>query len=413
MCKVTVVIPVYNVEQYLPACLDSVLSQSLKEIEVICIDDASPDRCGEILDAYAARDGRVRVLHLPENRMQGYGRNRGIEMAEGRYIYLLDSDDMITADAMEKLYGLAERDSLDAVFFDSQVICESEAMRKKSLSYPTGRNGSYEDRILPGAELFERFIQQKDWNCYIQRQFWNRDFLVSNDVWFPQDGVEHEDEFFSFKGILLARRARYIPERFFIRRYRENSVMTREKNCKDFHGYFMNYCAMVDFVERCGIRGPGVEKNIAHMYEWMILTYGMFAAQEDPEAWFPSEHEKSLYRFFAHSQKSELIYANHVRFLLGEISDFRHIWVYGAGIIGKNVLHLLHMGGRRIDGFLVTSRANNPEILLDHPVKTIDELPASPDTAAVVAVSAAYRDEICKTLDERGWNYAVYYSGRS
>ena len=143
MIKVSVVIPVYNGEKYLPACLDSVLAQSLREIEIICIDDASPDRSGEILDCYAVRDSRVRVLHLPENHMQGYGRNRGIEMAAGKYIYLLDSDDMITPDAMEKLFDLAERDGLDAIFFDSQVIFESEATRKKSLSYPTGRNGTY------------------------------------------------------------------------------------------------------------------------------------------------------------------------------------------------------------------------------------------------------------------------------
>ena len=71
------------------------------------------------------------------------------------------------------------------------------------------------------------------------------------------------------------------------------------------------------------------------------------------------------------------------------------------------------MGGRRVDGFLVTDRANNPETLMDHPVKIIDEVPSSPDSAAVVAVSGAYRDEIIKTLEERGWNYAVYYSGRS
>ena len=73
MKKVSVIIPVYNVEKYLPDCLDSVLGQTMRELECICIDDASPDRCGEILDEYAARDERVRVLHLPENHMQGYG----------------------------------------------------------------------------------------------------------------------------------------------------------------------------------------------------------------------------------------------------------------------------------------------------------------------------------------------------
>ena len=104
MIKVTVVIPVYNVEAYLPACLDSVLGQSLEEIEIICIDDASPDRCGAILDEYAEKDKRVKVIHLPENHKQGYGRNRGEEAARGKYIYFLDSDDMITGTALEEMY---------------------------------------------------------------------------------------------------------------------------------------------------------------------------------------------------------------------------------------------------------------------------------------------------------------------
>ena len=226
--------------------------------------------------------------------MQGYGRNRGIEMAEGKYIYLLDSDDMITPDAMEKLCDLADRDVLDGIFFDSQVIYESEELSKKGRSYQAGRLGSYEDRVYSGQELFERFISQKDWNCYIQREFWNREFLLENEVWFPE-GVEHEDEFFAFKGILLAERVRYIPETYFIRRYRENSVMTREKNSKDFHGYFMNYCAMIDLVDQKGIHGPGVAQNIAHMYEWMVLTYGLFSARSDPGLWFKTEEERRLY----------------------------------------------------------------------------------------------------------------------
>lgn len=411
MVKVSVIIPVYNVEQYLPACLDSVLSQSLRELEVICIDDASPDRSGVILDEYAARDERIHVLHLSKNHMQGYCRNRGIEIASGTYIYLLDSDDMITSDSMERLYTLSERDSLDGVFFDSQVICESEKLKKNGQSYQVGRSGEYEDRIYSGQELFESFISQNDWNCYIQREFWNREFLIRNNIWFPE-GVEHEDEFFAFKGILLAERVRYIPERFFIRRYRENSVMTRAKNCKDFHGYFMNYCAMVDFISHNGIYSPGVERNIAHMYEWMILTCGMFFSQPHPEAWFHTEQERSLYRFFAHSQSSELLFANRVRFLLGQIREYQHIWIYGAGIIGRNVFHLLHMGGQKTEGFLVTSMENNPEVLLGCPVKPIGVVSPSHDSVAVVAVSEASREDVCRTLEMRGWQYAVYYCNR-
>ena len=204
MIKVSVVIPVYNVEKYLPACLNSVLGQSLQELECICIDDASPDHCGEILDEYASRDERVRVLHLTENHMQGYGRNRGIELAQGKYIYLLDSDDMIAVKALEELYELAEQDDLDGIFFDSQVIVESEDLRKYASSYIAIRQGDYPDAVIKGSELLEMFLKNKEWMVYIQRQFWKREYLIKNSIFFPEKRTEHEDELFSFEGILLA-----------------------------------------------------------------------------------------------------------------------------------------------------------------------------------------------------------------
>ncbi|MBR0298962.1 MAG: glycosyltransferase family 2 protein, partial [Bacteroidales bacterium] len=180
MPKITVVIPVYKVEKFLPACLDSVLSQSLQDIEVICIDDASPDRCPEILDEYAARDARVRVLHLPENHQQGYGRNRGTEMARGKYIYFLDSDDMITSEALEELYTVAEKDRLDGVYFDSQVIFANRELEKINCNYPARRHGKYDNCVYSGPALFELFMKQGDWISYVQRTFWRREFLLYN-----------------------------------------------------------------------------------------------------------------------------------------------------------------------------------------------------------------------------------------
>ena len=192
MIKVSVVIPVYKVEKFLPSCLDSVLSQTLRDIEVICIDDASPDRCPEMLDEYAAKDARIRVLHLPENHQQGYGRNRGLEMARGKYIYFLDSDDMIAPEALEELYAAAEKDQLDCIYFDSQVIFDNKELEIKNATYVAGRKGQYENRVYSGRELFELFREQNDWNCYVQRAFWRRNCLWENKVFFPEH-TEHED----------------------------------------------------------------------------------------------------------------------------------------------------------------------------------------------------------------------------
>lgn len=110
--KVSVVVPIYNVEQYLPECVDSILRQTLKDLEVILIDDGSPDNCGKIIDDYAKKDPRVVALHQKNS---GYSKtvNRGIAYAHGEYIGIVESDDWIEPDMYEALYKNAKANKTD------------------------------------------------------------------------------------------------------------------------------------------------------------------------------------------------------------------------------------------------------------------------------------------------------------
>lgn len=110
--KVSVVVPVYNVERYLAECVDSILRQTLKDIEVILVDDGSPDGCGRMIDDYARRDARVVPVHQP-NRGYGAAVNRGIAMARGAYVGIVESDDWIEPDMYEKLYASALANDTD------------------------------------------------------------------------------------------------------------------------------------------------------------------------------------------------------------------------------------------------------------------------------------------------------------
>lgn len=110
--KVSIVVPIYNVERYLRECVDSILKQSLREIEIILVDDGSPDGCGRIIDEYAKMDSRVIAVHQENS---GYSRavNRGIEMAQGEYIGIIESDDWIDDDMYESLYKNAKKNKTD------------------------------------------------------------------------------------------------------------------------------------------------------------------------------------------------------------------------------------------------------------------------------------------------------------
>ena len=297
MCKVSVIIPVYKVEPYLPACLDSVLNQTLRDLEVICIDDCSPDRCGEILDEYAARDGRVRVIHLLENHRQGFGRNRGMDKAVGEYLYFLDSDDMIEPETLGELTLLADREALDAVFFDSRNVYESEDLKKVYVPPLSLRKGKYRDEVYAGKDLLDAFIRQNEWTCYPQRIFWRREFLLREGIRYLE-GCEHEDEFFAFAGILSACRVRYVRKPYFILRVRAHSVMTSEPAPRNFHGYLMNYYCMNDFIMERSIDTYGAQINIARMLERVMTLYLKLKDAFDLGAFFQKEPDKTVYKCF-------------------------------------------------------------------------------------------------------------------
>uniref|UniRef100_UPI0040570145 glycosyltransferase family 2 protein n=1 Tax=Streptomyces albidoflavus TaxID=1886 RepID=UPI0040570145 len=133
MPRFSVIVPAHRVEAYLGACLDSVLGQSFGDLEVIAVDDCSPDGCGELIDAYAARDGRVVPVHLAENGGLGRARNAGLARATGEYVLFLDGDDTLTPDALHTLSDrIKETDSPEILVFDyARTYLSGEVLRNQ------------------------------------------------------------------------------------------------------------------------------------------------------------------------------------------------------------------------------------------------------------------------------------------
>lgn len=113
--KVSIIVPVYNVEKYLERCMNTLLNQTLKDIEIIMVDDGSPDNCPQMCDEYAKKDPRIKVLHK-KNEGLGFARNSGMEIARGEYIAFVDSDDYVDINMYEILYSNAKKWELDAIF---------------------------------------------------------------------------------------------------------------------------------------------------------------------------------------------------------------------------------------------------------------------------------------------------------
>ena len=229
--KVSVIIPVFNVEEYIRDCLDSVTRQSLRELEIICINDAGTDGSWDIVKEYAGADSRIRMIENPTNLGLASTRNKGIEAATGEYIYFLDSDDMIRQDALSRLYEASELEQLDVAIFMADFIYESKSLKEKFGSDPAVFKGDYPE-VLSGQSLFKEWMKVWDWMPSQPRYFYRRDFVQDNKIRFI-DGQLHEDETFAFDVLMNAEKVKVIKEPLFIRRFRADSIMSSKPTMKN------------------------------------------------------------------------------------------------------------------------------------------------------------------------------------
>lgn len=169
MYKVSVIVPVYNVEQYLDACLDSIDAQTYKDFELILVDDGSPDKCGEMCDAYAKEHPNTKVIHQ-ENMGLSEARNQGVKIAEGEYVTFIDSDDYIAPDYVEYLLQLMEKYEADVAiannvkFFDGQtpIITQRAEMDVSATPGQALSKMCYgEYSICAWGKMYKRFLVEK------------------------------------------------------------------------------------------------------------------------------------------------------------------------------------------------------------------------------------------------------------
>ena len=128
---VSIIVPIYNVEQYISKCIESILAQTYRDFELILVDDGSPDNCGKICDEYAKQDSRVHVIHQ-ENKGVSAARNAGISLAKGEYIMLVDSDDFITENMLEKMHDCIAESGSDIVICGMNTFLDGEETEDKS-----------------------------------------------------------------------------------------------------------------------------------------------------------------------------------------------------------------------------------------------------------------------------------------
>jgi len=211
---VSIIIPVYNVEHYLRDCLDSVVNQSLREIEIICVNDGSTDGSLAILHEYAEIDDRIRIINKT-NEGQAVARNLALSLVLGKYVAFVDSDDHIDQDLCLKAIGLAEKDCSDVVLYDYltfQNLIEIPYKMKKPSALVT-ISASYRNAILKGMGVV--------WTKFVRIEF-----IRTNKITFPE-GIIYEDILVHWQFVILANKISILPERLYHYRVQPSATTQR------------------------------------------------------------------------------------------------------------------------------------------------------------------------------------------
>lgn len=263
MVKFSIIIPVYNVELYLRECIDSVLVQTCADWEAICVNDGSTDGSLTILQTYAAKDKRIRIVNQTNGGLSA-ARNAGIRVAKGEYIFLLDSDDWIVPDALERLNR--HIDGQDLVCFSGQKYIEED----KTYREP--------DKLQPAtytsgmAYYNANALQSRDFPfvCTVLRLY-RRAYLEEHNLRFTE-GIYHEDNMFTPIACYYAQKVTVIPDSLYIYRIRPQSIMTtfNPKRATDMT-MIANTLAQF-FTTKSGFDKTIIYRAITHHFQ-MVLDY--------------------------------------------------------------------------------------------------------------------------------------------
>lgn len=272
--KVSVIMPVYNVEEFIEEALLSLVNQTMDNFEVIAINDGSTDSSLEILNKFAKEFKFIKVY---EQKNQGLSatRNRGIDLAEGKYIYFMDSDDYIEKNSLESMYNISEQRNLDLLLFSGKNFYDRSYTGKKFTHTTYERVAKY-PFVTSGWEIFDYLINNKEYYSSACLYFIRKKVLDKANISFYEN-IIHEDELFTFQLLLSCDRVSVINEVFFYRRVRNNSIITKQNFYDSFIGYYTVFNQMLIFknkeLKHSITDDENIQKKIGQIYGFVLNKY--------------------------------------------------------------------------------------------------------------------------------------------
>lgn len=250
MPKVSIIMPVYNVGPYLDEAFQSLLCQSLADIEIIVVNDGATDDSQEHIDRFMAQDCRIRCYRQENQGLSG-ARNTGMRYCQGEYIYFMDSDDIIVPDALQTCYDLAQKCHADVCIFDADTFYEEGA---KPMTWDYDRSMVLEEnKCYEGESLFNLLLDREKHNAVVWLQFIRRDYLQRLSLNF-MPSIIHEDELFTPQLLLQTDRVFYINRKFIRHRVRQSSIVGKGYSSRNIRCYLTVFDQLFRFQDSPTIR---------------------------------------------------------------------------------------------------------------------------------------------------------------
>ena len=424
MIKVSILIPIYNVEQYLRQCLDSVINQTLKDIEIICINDGSKDSSPDIINEYAGKDNRIKVINK-QNTGYGHSMNQGLKLAQGEYIGIVESDDFAELNTFEVLYNTAKS-------VEAEIVKSNFFRQVHNYSIFTEIFDRYFDNCFsPITQNPGMFIPRAS----IWSAIYKHDFLLKNGIYFNETpGASYQDVSFSFKTLASAERVFLIKDAFL--HYRMDNPNSSVKSKQKVYCIFDEFNEIEKFLkDRSNIYDIGKYIMSALKYRHCLNNYyrlddifkfkfleRMFEEFKQDNssrylnnAYWQEEKWKEVQLllnnrnsfFYRQYEKVQKRYA-YLNWFLAKIKIYNNIYIYGAGRVATNTLLKLYQRKLTVKSLIVSDDGNNPNELMDIPVTSIKNSNIDKEKDVIlIAVSEVAQYEILYQLQTIGYKNLI------
>lgn len=434
--KVSVLVPIYNVEKYLGKCLQSLTAQTLQDIEILCINDGSTDSSRMILETFKQNDPRIKIIDKPNT---GYGNsmNIGLNNAKGKYIAIVESDDYIEPDMMEQLYEKAEKNHLEVIksncYFYSEELGES---RNQYIHIFDDMTLQEELSPLERYQLF--FKMQTIWSA-----LYGKEFLENNNIHFNETpGASYQDVSFAFQVYACAQKVMLIPDAYY--HYRVDNLNSSVKSPNKVFCICDELDKIDSFISTCGKDQKKLRviasrlgyrvlfesyNNLAEPFQYALyikiidylkkykesglIVEGVWDKTAITQVQKILDNPEQYFIASAKSYKDERLFSSicinqriYIEAILKRILSSEKIVIYGAGKIGRRFLDYLQCNGCAKENiyFAVTNMEENTPFLEGIPVSSIDAFSEQKSEILVVlAVKEQTQIAIAEALQKAGY----------